>query len=703
MRKLFLFLMAFCSVFFLSNSLTAQTDGFFRSYDDYTDRDTGITGNDITNNNFGAPVGSGLLIMVGAGVTYIAVRRKRISKRRTTTLLLALLMLLGMTQCKKKLDTINPVAGNTYNISLSVDNDSKVIVTPHSNYATVRFESGDVIHVAYNKKYAGSLTHNGTNFTGNITITETSEQITTINQPLYFYFMGNKPLRNATPTTTISVDISNQTGGLPVISMAASDQVFSGTGSYTAALDNKCALVKFNTPNVDELVRITGLNNIIQFDLTKADKTAVPASMQGISSWAATTDSIIDLYKESNTVRWAILIPRGETKIAAKTTGYLSKKGIIVPATTPSAYLSDGININLTQAPEMAFSTSVDNTYIYFAKGNLQCKRKKTDWSEYEWSFKTNQYDIDYSENYTVGENYANEDVVGHFGWGASGYNINASSTIDPLALNYKPNSTYGTYNHAALTDSVNPYRYGPSWTDNPFDDHGAGVNITGTNFDWGVYNSYGGASGLGIGGGGTDSWRLFTRDEIVYILGPNGSPKPGINCRLSSTVGNVKNARFVKVRLSDASNGSGTGLNGLIIFPDVYEHPGTVQIPSNINNMSCNFTTNSYTKDEWALMEEAGAAFLPAAGCHEKKKSNNDGYIHDINSYCYYWTSNCQIYTEDPNHPEKTENPATSAKNLRVGTKDMVTDSRSYRARGSSVRLVRDAITTPPTPTSGE
>ena len=707
------FLLVILFGFLFVSTINAQSDCFFRGYNDTDitregDSD-GINGG-ITNNNFGAPIGNGLLIMVGVGAAYAVIRRKRVSKNSTTALLLAVTILLGMTQCKKKLDTINSVSGNTYNISLTVDNDSKVVVTPYGNYATVRFEDGDVIHVAYNTYYAGSLTYDGEKFTGSITATRNGDQ------KLYFYFLGNKPFRSTVTTSSqsFSVDISDQTGGLPVISSAGSNEVFTGNGSYTAALNNRCALVKFNTKNsqgtpinVNGLVRITGLKTVVGFDLKNASN-----SNNGFSSWGENGN--IDLYKynDNDTERWAILIPQAAMNVSAKAFGYLRKTGITVPKTTASDYLNSGVDVVLTPAPDGAFTSSADDTYIYFAKGNLQCKRKGDNWGQYEWSFKLNQYDIDYSEDYTVGDDYANENVVSHFGWGASGFNINANGTVDPLALNYKPNSTIGTYIHAAETDSVNPYRYGPSWTANPFDNHDAGVNIANTNFDWGVYNSAGGESGLGIKEGdtySTFSWRLFTTNEIVYILGPNkaSDAKPGNNCRLSSTINGVENARFVKARLSDASNGSGSGLNGLIIFPDVYTHPAAVPNPVNINDLDSYFASNVYTTAQWDLMDAEGAVFLPAAGCHERK--NNRSYIHDINKQCYYWTSTCQNY--DPTVNPKTgkiDNPAASAKNLRVAgaaadSHNMVTNSRTQRCRGSSVRLVRDAITTPPTPTLGE
>lgn len=166
--------------------------------------------------------------------------------------------------------------------------------------------------------------------------------------------------------------------------------------------------------------------------------------------------------------------------------------------------------------------------------------------------------------------------------------------------------------------------------------------------------------------------------------MGPNSNQTPGKNCRYSSTINGVENARFVKARISDASNGEGVGLNGLIIFPDVYEHPDPedVPYPVNINNGATAFNANTYNISQWDAMEAKGAVFLPAAGCQE------DNTISTINAQCFYWTSTCQ------NHSSNSSDYAPElAKNLRVGENDFYSDSRTNRSRGNSVRLVRDAL----------
>lgn len=114
----------------------------------------------------------------------------------------------------------------------------------------------------------------------------------------------------------------------------------------------------------------------------------------------------------------------------------------------------------------------------------------------------------------------------------------------------------------------------------------------------------------------GNSAWRTLSTAEWEWLLGPGAmasiyeDPKPGDNCRTSSTVGDVDNARFAWVSVN--------GVPGMLIFPDVFtwndETMGEVPDDENINNCS-NFTAYSYSDANFTAMENAGCAFLPAAG----------------------------------------------------------------------------------------
>ena len=586
----------------------------------------------ITNDSFGTPLGSGLAILIGAGAGYAIVRRKR--SRKNTMLLLACVALLGFTQCKK--DQPQP-QGETVRITLNVDQsntDSKVNVNTVTGQVT--FQSGDVIHVAYNQAYIGTLTHNGTNFEGDLTITQSGDQ------PLYFYYFGNISPTIDNTNKTLTVDINDQRNKLPVISCAPSTENYrSDLFTYSAKLQNKCALVKFTPNSIDGNIRMTGLKDRIRFYL----------SNNSCSSWINV--GAIDLYKVSNTESWAILLPQSATNDAtAQAVGYKKKTGISIPKISADDFITgaNAIEISLTPAPTKAFSTSNDN-YIEFAPGNLQATT--TDgWDSWTWSFKEHQYDEDLDDN-NIGENYASRTSTSHFGWGTSGYN------------DKKPNYTDEELSHYA---------------------EGL-INIDGTNYDWGKM--------VGILGGHND-WRTLTSDEWQWIMGRNSnvSTTPGTNCRFSSTVNGVENARYT---LAQITMGSST-INGTIIFPDVYT-AGTPEGVTwgTINAPVTTWVNTTCTEAGWEALQTAGCVFLPAAGRHEHTTTTINNVVVDVykvfgvGSNCYYWTTTRYLTVPDDVTFAGALRIDPFAKNNNVSEPVMFINSKHHRVKGACVRLVRD------------
>ena len=192
--------------------------------------------------------------------------------------LILAIILLGLAQCKKELP-LEP-QGEQVRITLNVDNGastgstsdgSRVIVNPNSS-PMVTFESGDKILVGYNGAYVGTITHDGTCFTGDITITQSGDQ------PLYFYFLGNKDAKTSSNENieagATHVDISDQSGTLPVISMAPSNEDYSSTvTSYSASLHNQCSIIKFNvTTSSTSDIYLKGLDNQATVDFSNHTK-----------------------------------------------------------------------------------------------------------------------------------------------------------------------------------------------------------------------------------------------------------------------------------------------------------------------------------------------------------------------------------------------------------------------------------------------
>ena len=151
--------------------------------------------------------------------------------------------------------------------------------------------------------------------------------------------------------------------------------------------------------------------------------------------------------------------------------------------------------------------------------------------------------------------------------------------------------------------------------------------------------------------------WRTPTNDEWTYLL----------NTRDGAT----SKYGFATVK----------GVNGIIILPDVFVDPS-----KNMNEDTDDFVgkatsnygynKNVYDSDGWALMEAAGAVFLPAAG---------DRYgvdFYDAGTDGYYWSSTAAPTSDFSN----AHLMSFGSNSLRIGDKKL---SRGY---GLSVRLVRDA-----------
>lgn len=158
----------------------------------------------------------------------------------------------------------------------------------------------------------------------------------------------------------------------------------------------------------------------------------------------------------------------------------------------------------------------------------------------------------------------------------------------------------------------------------------------------------------------GSTAWRTLSKDEWAYLL----------NSRTASRVNGVDNARYAKATVN--------GKWGLIIFPDTYTHPSSVPAaPANINTSNAAFTGNSYSSSDWALMEDAGCVFLPAAGYRQNNSGTQYAYRNNMG---YYWSSTPGNNTSTANYLFFRDNGVYPGTN---GTTD--------NFKGHTVRLVRD------------
>jgi len=505
--------------------------------------------------------------------------------KRISIILTAFALAVTMTQCKKNEgQTTSNDEIVTITLDVKQNNGLKVVVNP--NTGTVDFETGDKIYVGSGGKYVGFLTHNGTNFSGNITNP-------TENQPLQFYFLGNvtpQETLSAGTTEECSVVISDQTEHLPVISCAASNESYvSGVTAYTAHLLNKCALVKFNvtTPS-NSPICITGMKNKVTVDFTQ--NTMTPSmDGEGIIKLPAGAGEIVE--------KWAILLPQEaleegeEGSVYSEDGSYLGIRPAISNI-VENGYLPNGFVLSIDihngvpiGAIDGLFSVSATKQ-VYFSKGNLQFIGSE---SPHYWKFADNQWD--YFGDYGNGSNFQNADRD-LFGWGTSGYNHGATC-YQPWSMN---------------DNTEKYYAYGVS-TYNLYDQTGQA--------DWG-YNA------ISNGGNVTNQWRTLTVQEWRYLL------------NIRNTISGIL---YAKARVN--------GINGVIILPDDWENS---YYNFNNYNSNTDFTYNTISLSIWRnVFEVNGAVFLPAAGYRTSSTTSYGGdgiywsssVYNTYSPYCFRFKSN--------------------------------------------------------------
>lgn len=310
--------------------------------------------------------------------------------KRFGTIVTTLLVLVALTQCKKEEQPTPANGSEAVTITLDLKSNGGTRVDVNTTTGEVTYQNGDVIYVASGGHYIGSLTYNGTNFTGTITNP-------TVGEPLFFYFLGNvTPAETLTAgtTTTCSVVISDQTEHLPVIECGSSNETYtSGLTTFTAFLLNKCALVKFNVTTITETATcVTGFNNLVTINFTDSSFT-----------YSKTNGGNINLPAGSGE-KWAILLPQeaievGEIGSAYSADGvYIGTRGA-VPAIADNGYLTVGVSVVLTVERDyvdlglpsgLLWATCNVGAYTpegygdYFAWGETQPKDTYS-WSNYQY------------------------------------------------------------------------------------------------------------------------------------------------------------------------------------------------------------------------------------------------------------------------------------------------------------------------------
>ncbi len=593
--------------------------------------------------------------------------------KRIGTMLMAGLLLLGLVQCKKEkteeLEELDPNEG-VY-ITVEVNGGSKglrAIVNPNApeGYATVDFEEGDKLYVSNKGAYRGYLEYQDGKFCGRLIVYS--------GDYLHFYFVGNfdtskklpKGLKGGHSYDNFTVDIKDQTSKYPVIAYGHSTNMYSEeTASYSATLDIYCAIMKIPIEGAGTANTVTlhNMKNVVNVDVSvNYDTDAGTPITANPFTFPETETSYgeIKLHAESNTEKWAIVLPQRAVLAQLSCDGF--QNAIVpIPEITADRYYDDDVSdVTLTPGTSSDSRFSVaPNTQVCFSPGNLQAVFAEANTSSYTWRFAEHQYDC-------VGDAVANTVV---------GYDcVTTAGTVDLfgwVGASYNDYSSY--WPHSQVTNVVTPY--GICNSSNRFRQYGVYENEPLAK-DWGEA-----AASLG----GYDTWRTPTIDEWGYLFNTRAT---------STTINGVANARYTEATI----NTDGTPVNGIILFPDDYVGP-TSNAEANpmgitfgtINNQSS--WTTQCTISGWKSLEFVGCVFLPTAGKRDIRHTEyqlhemspyystywgGENQVRDVNEIGYYWSS---ISEEDP----------FLAFHLRF-SRNSVIELGEERCVGCSVRLIRPA-----------
>ena len=219
------------------------------------------------------------------------------------------------------------------------------------------------------------------------------------------------------------------------------------------------------------------------------------------------------------------------------------------------------------------------------------------------WSFAENQWDVIGTDNLTGGSVSSDED----------GYEKIGDDLADKIDL-------FGW-------SGSDGEKFGVSTSTNEDDYSGSFV-------DWGTNE---------IDNDPRNTWRTLTRDEWNYVMSnrPNASSLNGI--------------------------AQVNGVNGLILLPDNWICPKDVRFKSGFHiyeEIEYYAANQTFTADQWSLLEAAGAIFLPASGLRygsDVEKVQYEGHYRCSERYTLEFYP-AEVYTEGESH-----------------------------AKGCSVRLVKD------------
>jgi len=558
--------------------------------------------------------------------------------KKATLLISALALVFGLSQCKKpSMPVVNggDVTKQHVELSASYNNGSKVGVEDMlDGILKLTWESTDSLFVYDGTGFCGclkfkpgSLSDEGKKaaFEGDLDVHGTPTK-------MYFYYYGksitDKIKNEEMSADNVTVNFSEQDGAIPSVKnniVIKGEDNYNVENKYGAEMKVQFAIAKlaFKGFTSDTDITVTGISSC-GFTVNAAGS-LTPNTVTSM----ALTEPVAE------TAFYTVFMEKNVSTKYTFTTGTLSAN-LQATFENNKFYTKDAsgeAKLLTASQPEGRLSGKFSvaaGKQVYFSIGNLQYLGSGADGNSSPiWRFAEHQYDYlgagptsaTFGGNvtiagYTSGTETTHEkgyntgsDKPGaardFFGWGTSGI-----EGYTPIAIYHNP------YNTGEENNKYNAYGY---TTKNLYDGDGDAKGKA----DWG-YNA------ISNGGNTQNSgWRTLTKDEYGYLLGPGN---PGTTCRTSSTIGTNENARFAMIKIEYET---GKYANGLLLFPDVFtwntETMGDV--PQNINKYDSK-TFDSYTAAQFAKIEAAGAAFLPASGYR------GGVTFYNVNEDCRYWSS---------------------------------------------------------------
>lgn len=591
----------------LTSFAQQRNDDFFHSeIDNYEDRSL-IPIWAATTQNFGeSPVGSGLFILTALGAGYaIAKRRRNKGVKGINATIITFVLLIGLTQCKKNIDTVNSISDGKVYITYSTI-DSKTNIT---EAGIVTWTSGDICHVyASETGYLGSLTLSSGAGTNSATFTG-SLSAWTDDETLRFYFLGTNTKKS---DNTFVIDYSAQDGTLATIaskyhvSCYTEENVPASKTSFSGQMLNQMALAAFDVSGFGsgnvKIYAASGFRN----QITISDKGVLSYGVAGVHPTVDYQSGHI-VIGTAGAGKYVALLPSdgditmlftSQSKTGSDIERTIEANDFIGSSAAVAITASDVVSsyVDLAVATEHVFSVA-SGTTVQFAKGNLV-------YDQGRFKMHNTQYGTCFTDGDDVSDNYKVSGTFDLFGWGTAGWN-NGNLLYMPYTLSDEDEGVY---------DWQYGYGYGPVQGSDYI------KNLTGdyANSDWGVYQ---------FGMDAASGWRTLTTEEWHYLINAyNEDDKRYVN------VGGDNKLPYGK--------GKVMGVNGMILLPDSWD--GSVD---NTFEYGMSDWSNVYTEEtgvKWSDMEAAGAVFLPAAG------SRYGTGVYGVGAYGSYWSSSAYEDSED-------------------------------------------------------